>query len=87
MGNDDETPMHRVTGGKYPAMLWRDYMNGAIGVDVPRFARENYDEAGETAGDTAPSGGGFSDMLMRWSSEFVETAPPVKPDGNPVYNR
>jgi len=40
MGNDDDTPMRRVTGGKYPARLWRDYMNEAIQVEVPKFTPE-----------------------------------------------
>lgn len=58
MGNDDNTPMHDVTGGKHPAKLWRDYMIDAVKVDVPEFVPEQvYGEEG-----------GFSGMLGRWSS-------------------
>ena len=30
MGNDDSSPMKRVTGGGYPARLWRDYTRAAL---------------------------------------------------------
>ena len=26
IGNDDNSPMKRVTGGKFPAIIWHDYM-------------------------------------------------------------
>ncbi len=43
MGNDDNSPMEAVSGGKYPARLWHDYMEEAISVPVttadPRMAR------------------------------------------------
>lgn len=29
VGNDDNSPMNRVTGGSLPAMIWRDFMNEA----------------------------------------------------------
>lgn len=29
VGNDDNTPMNRVTGGSLPALIWRDFMNAA----------------------------------------------------------
>ena len=29
VGNDDNTPMNRVTGGSLPALIWRDFMNQA----------------------------------------------------------
>ena len=29
VGNDDRTPMHRVTGGSLPATIWRDFMTAA----------------------------------------------------------
>ena len=35
MGNDNNASMNRITGGKYPAQLWRDYMNAAFDFDVP----------------------------------------------------
>jgi 1A family penicillin-binding protein len=30
VGNDDETPMHEVTGGKLPARIWREFMTKAV---------------------------------------------------------
>ena len=37
MGNDDNASMNRVTGGKYPAQLWREYMNAVFDFDVSVF--------------------------------------------------
>ncbi len=31
LGNDDATPMQRVTGGGLPALIWRDFMQQALG--------------------------------------------------------
>lgn len=59
MGNDDSTPMEKISGGKYPAMLWHSYMQEATGFDlarpegIPRVDTSNED---------------FSKMLDRWSS-------------------
>jgi len=36
MGNDDNKPMKRVTGGTLPAMLWHDYMASAESIYKPR---------------------------------------------------
>ncbi|MFN8694452.1 MAG: transglycosylase domain-containing protein [Holosporales bacterium] len=33
VGNDDNAPMEKVTGGGLPARLWKGYMQGAVGVD------------------------------------------------------
>ncbi|HXV48470.1 MAG TPA: BA14K family protein, partial [Candidatus Binatia bacterium] len=30
VGNDDETPMKKVTGGALPARIWRDFMTAAL---------------------------------------------------------
>ena len=30
VGNDDETPMNKVTGGKLPARIWRNFMSAAL---------------------------------------------------------
>jgi len=30
VGNDDNTPMNKVTGGSVPAMMWRDFMKQAL---------------------------------------------------------
>ncbi|MBI3441992.1 MAG: hypothetical protein HY052_09390 [Proteobacteria bacterium] len=70
MGNDDNTPMRRVTGGKYPAQLWHDYMSEAVNIVVPKFVPEP-SFSGES---------GFADMLRQWSSGFTgenKISPPV----------
>lgn len=73
MGNDDNTTMNRVTGGKYPAQLWHDYMNEAINFDIPVFRPETFPSQSDD--------GGFSSLLERWSS-------PATPDRQaPVYNK
>jgi len=36
MGNDNNSPMKRVTGGKYPARLWHNYMSEAVKLDIPK---------------------------------------------------
>lgn len=36
MGNDNGTPMKRVTGGGLPARLWRDFMTQALANSPPR---------------------------------------------------
>ena len=28
-GNDDDSPMHKITGGNAPAILWSDFMKKA----------------------------------------------------------
>lgn len=39
VGNDDSTPMQRVTGGSLPARIWHAFMSKAIEAD-PAFERE-----------------------------------------------
>lgn len=81
MGNDDNESMDKVTGGKYPAMLWRAYMNDAIDVDMPRFQpSSSFFFNGGTTDRTASPGGGFSDMINRWSQGTfgAPTAPAEK---------
>ncbi len=63
MGNDDNSPMNGVTGGKYPARLWHDYMEQAIGVPVRNFSTTM------PRGDTQDNDG-FSGMLDRLSHEW-----------------
>ena len=60
MGNDDNEPMHRVSGGRYPARLWRSYMEEAINVPIPVY----------TPGMKHGGDDSFSNMLRRWSEGF-----------------
>ncbi len=77
MGNDDDSPTDRVSGGKYPARLWHDYMEPALSITVPPplFAR---DENGAEIE-------GFSELLNRWSSGTFGTGRVTGSD-RPVYN-
>lgn len=36
VGNDDNSPLDRVTGGGLPARIWKDFMRGALSLPVPR---------------------------------------------------
>ena len=72
MGNDDGAAMNRVSGGKYPARLWHDYMNAAINLDLP---------APRTGGLIGAAGDSFSGLLNRLSGDGNFTG-----DDTPVYN-
>ncbi len=39
VGNDDSTPMRRVTGGGLPAQIWKKFMLGTMKTD-PKFERK-----------------------------------------------
>ena len=86
MGNDDATSMHGVTGGKYPAQLWHNYMEQAINFDVPVFVPE-------AVQSLVPADSEFSNMLNRWSSGAgTASAGDDNSDGFkgsdvPVYNK
>lgn len=60
MGRDDSTAMERVSGGGYPARLWRGYMEQAIDRSVPVFSPEL-----QRSGPAAQGGDSFSEMLNR----------------------
>ena len=77
MGNDDATPMHNITGGKYPAQLWHDYMENVIDFSSPVFVPE-------AVQPLVPPDSEFSDMLNRWSSNDDSSG--FKGSDVPVYN-
>ncbi|MDE1151508.1 MAG: PBP1A family penicillin-binding protein [Micavibrio sp.] len=87
MGNDDNTPMEKVSGGKYPARLWHDYMEEAINVDVKAYAPELARE---------PQDNGFMSVLDRWTNSSDTDKRPNRSGGFmgqfngsdvPVYNQ
>ncbi|ATU94046.1 PBP1A family penicillin-binding protein [Phyllobacterium zundukense] len=56
VGNDDETPMNEVTGGKLPARIWRNFMRAAAAV---HDGTARYSEPDVTVdSSSADSGGG-----------------------------
>jgi penicillin-binding protein 1A len=36
VGNDDGTPMNKVTGGRLPARIWKDFMTEALNLAAAR---------------------------------------------------
>jgi penicillin-binding protein 1A len=38
VGNDDNSPLDRVTGGGLPARIWKDFMRSALSLPAPRAA-------------------------------------------------
>ncbi|MGB4102091.1 MAG: PBP1A family penicillin-binding protein [Alphaproteobacteria bacterium] len=57
-GNDDNSPMKRVTGGMVPARIWRDYMKTASSNLPPR--------------DLPALNGGWAGDVARVSGDFVD---------------
>jgi penicillin-binding protein 1A len=80
MGNDDGSSMHAVTGGKYPAQLWHNYMEEVINFNTPVFVPE-------AAQPLVPADSEFSGMLNRWSSTSDDSSDGFKGSDVPVYNR
>lgn len=59
LGKDNNEGMERVSGGGYPARIWHDYMQAALGVQVPAFSPHAQRAAGAGSAD------GFTGMLQR----------------------
>ncbi len=76
MGNDNNSSMNSVTGGKYPAMLWNDVMSHALRNNYRSNNAVKYSPSAATysnnrdyENDYIPrSGGNFTDMLNRLST-------------------
>ena len=67
VGNDDETPMNRMTGGALPARIWRGFMQGAV-ADQIAAARA----APQLAAPEAPAQPhGFFDRLKDFFAGFI----------------
>lgn len=66
LGKDDNAGMERISGGGYPARIWRDYMQAGLHVPVPVFSPKLQ----------RPRGGsdGFSNMLNRLFGSNDNTA-------------
>lgn len=54
VGNDDEKPMNRVTGGKLPAQIWRNFMTAALTQPEPD-APDSDAVAGSASDGEAPA--------------------------------
>ncbi len=64
MGNDDNTPMEKNSGGRYPARLWHAYMQEAIGLQLRR------DEGMAYVIGQAPEDNSVSDSFTRMLNQL-----------------
>lgn len=57
VGNDDETPMNEVTGGKLPARIWRNFMRAAAAgpADSARDSGTDLTDSSSADGTEAPA--------------------------------
>jgi penicillin-binding protein 1A len=79
LGNDDDTPMNRVTGGSLPAMLWRRFMMAATR-DMPVRPLPGTQEVAATEPAAVPTkGGGLIDEFLNLFRR--STPPPPYPPG------
>ena len=76
LGNDDNTPMNKVTGGTLPAQTWRRFMLAATrSMPVRSLPKAPLPPASLAAGAPARSGGGFFENLLG----LFRPAPPPEP--------
>ena len=79
VGKDNNTPMRAVTGGTFPARIWKSFMTGTL----PRLRVANI-PGGEPAAQTAPaSGDPIGDLLEGGASS---APPPPSPPGQTQPN-
>ena len=70
MGNDDDSPMERVTGGGLPALIWRDYMAAVHeGLPLNELTRSG-DVVSSSVGDENRE---LRNFLYRTADQFDET--------------
>jgi penicillin-binding protein 1A len=74
LGNDDNTPMSKVTGGTLPAQTWRRFMLAATR-SMPIRPLPNAPAASLVAGAPTRSGGGFFEKLFG----LFRPGPPPEP--------
>jgi 1A family penicillin-binding protein len=83
VGNDDNTPTNRVTGGDLPANIWRDFVSRALPIvskTSPQLAKRNTDalNPGSALNPPAPTAGlpvaAGTDAGARGSADVVDMA-------------
>jgi penicillin-binding protein 1A len=83
VGNDDNTPTNRVTGGDLPANIWHDFVSRALPIvskTSPQLARRNTDalNPGSAPGPSAPAASvpvaAGSDAGARGTPDVVDMA-------------
>ena len=76
LGNDDNTPMNKVTGGSLPAQTWRRFMLAATqGMPVRALPSTPSSPASLVADAPSRSGGGFFDKFFG----LFRPGPPAEP--------
>jgi penicillin-binding protein 1A len=78
VGRDNNTPMKSVTGGSYPARVWRAFMTGAL----PRLSVSAI-PGGVPLPQTEPASDAIGDLIGQAPSSNPEAPPPppVQPQG------
>lgn len=92
VGNDNNAPMQRVTGGNLPAQIWRSYMQAALsGVAVESIPRSEGRRSifQRTPGSSGGARNNFWDSLFENIPEPdpVNDNEPVEPDRDRVLRR
>ena len=87
VGNDDSSPMRKVTGGTLPALIWKDFMSEALmGLPPARFPQvpapgrvPDYD--GEGLGAMAEAAGRGVAGIVQRVLESLGAVPPPQAEG------
>ncbi len=74
LGNDDNTPMKRVTGGSFPAIIWREVMSQSNGLYAPFRYNSGFFE-------------GFQSLLSRWGGVGTGRINASETDDSAYYDR
>jgi membrane peptidoglycan carboxypeptidase len=82
VGNDDNTPTNKVTGGDVPANIWRDFVGRALAImsrTSPQVARRNTETLSPVGNAPAPASPGppaaaTSDASARGPADVLNTA-------------
>jgi penicillin-binding protein 1A len=72
MGNDDNSKMSKVTGGSYPARLWANFMQRAMGGE-PAYALA----ASGVSYNNEPNAKTFDTEIIQWNSSSAAVPPPA----------
>ncbi|MBO0736439.1 MAG: PBP1A family penicillin-binding protein [Alphaproteobacteria bacterium] len=80
LGNDDNTPMKKVSGGSLPAQAWRRFMLAATKAMPVRALPSARRPPPSIVAEAPPrSGGGFFENFFRWFRPGPPPAPPRFP--------
>ena len=84
VGNDDNTPMNKVTGGSIPALMWRDFMKEALRNVPPLDFQKFGDVPKREETDSEPNSDNASELP---NPSAPGTNDPAKADQNTIdYN-